>query len=142
MIPQPSSVRMLTLLIWSAGAVQLAILAGNFVLPAKLDCRANLARVSPMIRHVFIVHWVYIVAVLGIFSALCFFFAPDLAGASRLGRFLSATIALFWLPRIPIQLFLYDAELRRKHRLGDALMLIALAYLVGVFGFVSLRGVL
>jgi len=129
-------------LIWLAGAVQLAIVAGNFVLPAKLECRENLARVSPMIRRVFIVHWVYIVAVLGVFSALCFFFAPDLAGASRLGRFLSAAIGLFWLPRIPIQLFLYDAELRRKHRFGDVLMLLALVYLVGVFGFAALRGAL
>jgi len=129
-------------LIWAAGAVQLAILAGNFILPAKLECRANLARVSPMIRHVFIVHWVYIVAILGIFSALCFFFAPDLAGASRLGRFLSATLALFWFPRIPIQLFLYDAELRRKHRLGDVMMLLALSFLVAVFGFAALKGAL
>ena len=129
-------------LIWLAGAVQLAIVAGNFVLPAKLECRENLARVSPMIRRVFIVHWVYIVAVLGVFSALCFFFAPDLAGASRLGRFLSATISLFWLPRVPIQLFLYDAELRRRHRLGDVMMLLALVYLVAVFGFAALRGAL
>jgi hypothetical protein len=132
----------LILLIWTAGAVQLAILAGNFILPEKLECRENLARVSPMIRHVFIVHWAYIVAVLGIFSALCFFFAPDLAGASRLGRFLSAAIALFWLPRIPIQLFLYDAEMRRKHRFADVLMLLALVYLAGVFGFAALRGTL
>jgi hypothetical protein len=130
----------LTILIWSAGAVQIAILAANFVLPEKLECRSNLARVSAMIRHVFIVHWVYIVAVLGIFSALCFFFAADLAGASRLGRFLSATLALFWLPRLPIQLFLYDADLRRKHRLGDVMMLLALAFLVAVFGFAALRG--
>lgn len=130
------------ILIWAAGAVHLAILAANFVLPEKLEVRSNLARVSPMIRHVFIVHWAYIVAVLGIFSALCFFFGPDLACASRLGRFLSATIALFWLPRIPIQLFLYDRQLRRKHRLGDLMMLLALTYLVVVFGFVALRGAL
>src|SRR5215469_4525554 len=106
----------LILLIWAAGAVQLAILGANFVLPKKLECATNLPRVSPMIRQVFVVHWVYIAGVLAIFSALCFGFAPELAGASRLGHFLSATIALFWLPRIPIQLFVYDGELRRRHR--------------------------
>lgn len=132
------------LIIWIrvAGVVHVVILAGNFILPAKLECRSNLAHVSPMIRHMFIVHWAYIVAILGFFSVMCFFFAPDLAGASRLGRFLSATLALFWLPRIPIQVFLYDAELRRKHRLGDVMMLLALAFLVVVFGFAALRGVL
>lgn len=121
-------------LIWAAGAVQLMILAANFILPEKLRCRENLARMSPILRDVFIVHWIYILAILGIFSTICFRFAPELAGASRLGRFFSAAMALFWLPRIPIQLFVYDPELRRKHRLGDVAMLTALSFLVLVFG--------
>lgn len=128
----------LILLIWAAGAVQLVILAANFVMPEKLHCRENLVRVSPMIRQVFIVHWIYILGILAIFSALCFRFAPELAGGSRLGHFLSAAIALFWLPRIPIQLFVYDAELRRRHRLGDVAMLMAIAFVVLVFGAAAL----
>jgi hypothetical protein len=91
-----------------------------------------------MIRDVFIVHWIYIGLILVFFSALCFWFAPELAGASRLGHFLSAAIALFWLPRIPIQLFLYDAELRRQHRAGDVAILLAFSFLVIVFGAASL----
>ena len=98
--------------LWAAGALQLMIIAANFVVPKKLDCRENLSRVSPMVRTVFVVHWVYIVLVLGIFASLSFWFAPDLAGASRLGRFLSAMIAVFWLLRVPIQLFFYDREMR------------------------------
>jgi hypothetical protein len=125
-------------LIWAAGAVQVLMIVGNAVLPAKLNCRENLARVNPTIREVFIVHWVYIVAVLTIFSTLCFAFAPDLAGASRLGRFLSAAMALFWLPRIPLQLFFYDAQLRRQHRLGDIAMLTALTFLAAVFSAAAL----
>lgn len=128
----------LIVLIWAAGAVQLAILAANFVMPGKLRCRENLVRVSSMIRSVFIVHWIYILLTLAIFCALCFRFAPELAGGSRLGRFLSAAIALFWLPRIPIQLFVYDRELRRQHRLGDVAMLLALTFVVLVFGAAAL----
>jgi hypothetical protein len=120
--------------IWAAGGIQVLILIANFLLPEKLDCRGNLARVSPMIRHVFVVHWFYILGILGIFSALCFWFAPELAGASRIGHFLSAAMALFWLPRIPIQLFVYDSELRRRHRWADVAMLLAISYLVLVFG--------
>ncbi len=125
-------------LIWAAGGVQLAILAANFVVPGKLRCRENLEKVSPMIRSVFVVHWIYILLMLAIFSALCFWFAPELAGGSRLGHFLSAAIALFWLPRIPIQLFVYDRELRRRHRLGDIAMLFALSFVVVVFGAAAL----
>jgi hypothetical protein len=128
----------IVILIWAAGAVQLAILVANFVVPGKLRCRENLARVSPMIRSVFVVHWIYILLMLAIFSAICFGFARDLAGASGLGRFMSAAIALFWLPRIPIQLFVYDRELRRQHRVGDVAMLSALTFVVAVFGVAAL----
>jgi hypothetical protein len=124
--------------LWAAGVVQLFIVAANFVLPKKLRCGENLARVSPMIREVFIVHWVYIVAVLGIFTSLCFWFAPELAGASRLGRYLSAVMAAFWLVRVPIQLFFYDGEVRRQNRFGDVTFLLAFAYLGIVFGIAAL----
>jgi hypothetical protein len=121
-----------------AGAVQLAILAANFAVPGKLHCRENLARVSPMIRSVFIVHWMYILMMIAMFSAICFGFAPELAGGSRLGRFLSAAMALFWLPRIPIQLFVYDRELRRNNRLGDVAILAAFSFIALVFGAAAL----
>lgn len=96
--------------VWLAGAVQLVILLANIPLPRILQCRKNLARVSPMIREVFIVHWADIALVLGIFVALCFGFAADLAVGSQLGRFLSACMAIFWFARVPVQLFLYDSD--------------------------------
>lgn len=130
--------RSLIPLLWVAGAVQLVILAANFVLPRKLDCRENLARVSPMIREIFMVHWAYIVLILGVFASISFWFAPELAGASRLGRFLAAVIAVFWLLRVPIQLFLYDPEIRRQNRLGDVAFLLAFSYLGVVFGAAAL----
>jgi len=124
--------------LWVAGAVQLVIIGANFVVPQKLRCRENLARVSPMIRTVFVVHWIYIVLVLSIFTSLSFWFAPELAGASRLGRYLSAVIAVFWLLRVPIQLFFYDPEIRRQNRFGDVLFLLLFSYLGIVFAVAAL----
>ena len=124
--------------LWTAGAVQVAIIAANFILPKKLSCREKLARVSPMIREVFIVHWVYIVLILGIFTSLSFWFAPELAGATRLGRYLSAVIAVFWLLRVPIQLFFYDPELRKQNRFGDVIFLLVFSYLGVVFSIAAL----
>jgi hypothetical protein len=124
--------------LWAAGALQLVIIAANFVLPEKLQCRENLARVSPMIREVFIIHWIYIVLVLGIFTSLSFWFAPELAGASRLGRYLSTVIAVFWLLRVPIQLFFYDPEIRKQNRIGDVVFLLAFSYLGVVFAVAAL----
>jgi hypothetical protein len=79
--------------------------------------------------------------VLGLFAALCFGFAPELAGASALGRFLSAFMAGFWLLRIVLQVFYYNAEIRRENRVLDSLYLVALVVLVGVFGLSALRPV-
>jgi len=130
--------RVLIELLWLAGIVQLLILAANFILPGKLDCRAHVARMAPMIREIFIVHWAYIAAILCVFSVLSLCFAPELAGASRLGRFLAGFIAVFWLMRVPIQLFFYDPEIRRQNRLGDVIFLLAFSYLGMVFSAAAL----
>jgi hypothetical protein len=125
-------------LIWLAGAVHAGIVFANIPLPRRLRVRENLAGVAAFLRQIFYVHWIYIVLVVGLFSALCFGFARDLAGASVLGRFLSAFVCGFWLLRVLLQWFYYDAEMRRANRLLDAVYLVALAALIAIFGWVAL----
>ena len=84
----------------------------------RLRVRERLAGVPRFVRQIFYVHWVYIVIVLGLFAALCFGFAPELAGASGLGRFLSGFMAGFWLLRIVLQIFYYDRRDRRENRVS------------------------
>lgn len=124
-------------LIWLAGAVQAGIVFANIPLPRRLRVRENLARVPAFLRQIFYVHWIYIVLVVGLFSALCFGFASDLTGATPLGRFLSAFLCAFWLLRVLLQWFYYDPEIRRANRWLDALYLLALAGLVAIFGWVA-----
>jgi hypothetical protein len=126
--------------VWAAGAVQLGIVAANFFLPAKLRYRENYSKVSPILRQISLVHWIYIVAVLLIFTGLCFFFAPQLAGGSPLGRYLSATLAVFWLSRCAVQLFYYERELRRHNRIFDTPFLLAFFYLGAVFAAATIGG--
>jgi UDP-N-acetylmuramyl pentapeptide phosphotransferase/UDP-N-acetylglucosamine-1-phosphate transferase len=128
-----------TRLIWLAGAIHAGIVLANIPLPRRLRVRENLREVPVYLRQIFYVHWIYIVLVVGLFSALCFGFAPDLAGATALGRFLSAFIAAFWLLRIVLQCFYYDREIRRANRALDALYILSLVALVGIFGFVAIR---
>jgi hypothetical protein len=125
--------------IWGTGIVQVGIMAANVPLPGRLWVRERLAGVPKFVRQIFYVHWVYIVIVLGMFAALCFGFAPELAGANALGRFLSAFMAGFWLLRIVLQIFYYDGEIRRENRVLDAMYLASLSVLVVVFGVASVR---
>jgi hypothetical protein len=129
----------MTRAIWAAGAVHLGIIAANIPLPGRLRVRERLAGVPRFLRQIFYVHWLYIVIVLGMFAALCFRFAPELAGATAMGRFLSGFMAAFWLLRIGLQVLYYDREIRRENRALDALYLIALVALVVVFSLAALQ---
>ncbi len=126
------------LLIWVAGLLQLGIAAANLLLPRILRYRENLARMSPMVREIFLVHSGYIVLVLIAFGTMSLAFAPELAGGSRLGRFLSAVLAVFWLLRIPVQLA-YDPAVRRKYRVFDVAFLVTLLYLGGTYLLAALE---
>lgn len=130
----------LTPWIWLAGGIQLVIVAANYFLPKKLDYRGNLARVSTIVRQVFIIHSIYIVGVLAAFSALCLLFAPELAGASAMGRFMSAFFAIFWLARVGIQLFYYDPDLKRANFGLHVAFVAAIAYLGITFAVAALIG--
>jgi len=125
--------------IWGAGVVHVGIMAANIPLPGRLRVRERLAGVPLFVRQIFYVHWIYIVIVLGLFAALCFGFAGELAGGSGLGRFLSGFLAAFWLLRIALQVFYYDREIRRENWVLDTMYLGALVVLVLVFGVAALR---
>jgi hypothetical protein len=129
-------------LIWIAGAIHAGIVLANAALPRRLRVGESLRSAPLFVRQIFYVHWIYIVLVVGLFSALCFAFARDLAGASPLGRFLSAFMCGFWLLRIFLQLFYYDSEVRRANRGPDSLYVLSLIALAGIFGSVAIHPVI
>jgi hypothetical protein len=129
----------LTAWIQIAGAVQLAIGLANLPLVSRLQYRKNLAGASAIVREVFYVHAAYIVLVVVGFAALSLLFPTELAGGQPIGRFLSAFLAIFWVLRVPIQLFYYPAEIRRQNRLADVIFTVAFAFLAIVFGLAAIR---
>lgn len=125
----------------AAGAIYVGIMVANAPLPRRLRVSEGLAGAPRFVRQIFYVHWIYIVLLLGMFAALCFAFANDLSGASPLGRFLSACMAVFWLLRIALQVFYYDRQIRRENRGLDLLYLTALVFLLVTFAAAALRPV-
>ena len=132
---------MLPLSVWIqiAGAVQLAIGLANLPLASRLQYRKNLAGASEIVRQVFYVHAAYIVLVVLGFAALSLLFPDELVSGRPLGRFLSTFLAVFWLLRVPIQLFYYPVEIRRQNRLADVIFIVAFAFLAVVFGLAATR---
>jgi O-antigen/teichoic acid export membrane protein len=132
---------LLPLAVWIqiAGAVQLAIGLANLPLASRLQYRKNLAGASEIVRQVFYVHAAYIVLVVLGFAALSLLFPEELVSGRPLGRFLSSFLAIFWLLRVPIQLFYYPVEIRRQNRLADVIFTVAFAFLAIVFGLAATR---
>ena len=122
-----------------AGAVQLAIGLANLPLASRLQYRKNLAGASEIVRQVFYVHAAYIVLVVLGFAALSLLFPTELVSGRPLGRFLSTFLAIFWLLRVPIQLFYYPDEIRRQNRLADVIFIVAFAFLALIFFLAALR---
>jgi hypothetical protein len=112
-----------------AGVGQIGIVVANFLLPGILNYRENLAKVSPIIRQIFIGHAAYIVLVVLGFAAISLLFADELCGGSRLGTFFSGFLAFFWLSRVVVQLCYYDRSIKRQHPIGHIFFTLVFLYL-------------
>lgn len=97
-------------LIFSAGLLHFALLTASALTPGVLHWRSELRQLSPLSRHVIWVHGAFIVMVIVGFGMISLFNAPSLAGGSRLARSVCAFVSLFWLGRLLVQFFLFDAR--------------------------------
>jgi hypothetical protein len=120
-------------LIRAAGVLHLLVASANFVAPRLLDYRGSLARVTPIVRNVFIVQNAYIVLVLAGLAGACFAFPADLAGRSPLGRAVAGFLAAFWGLRVVLQLAYYDGATRKRFPVWNGVFLLTYATLAATF---------
>jgi hypothetical protein len=97
------------LLIRVGGVLQLGILTASALVPGVLDWRRQLRPLDPLLRHLIWVHGAFIVLVIAGFGLLAVVLAGPLADGSPLARGVSGLIGVFWLARLAIQFFLFDA---------------------------------
>ena len=121
------------LYIWAAGASQLLVAFANVVAARMFRYRESIRTLPGHVADVFVVQNIFIMFTVVGMAGLCFAFADELAGGSQLGRCLSGFLSVFWCIRLVFQLFFYDRQMRRQHRLFDALFLLTFVYLVVVF---------
>jgi len=97
-------------LLLAGGALHFVILIASALTPRVLDWRANLAALHPFLRRLFWVYGSFIVFVIVSFGTLTLFHANEMASGAAFSRAVCAIIAIFWLARLAVQFFVFDAK--------------------------------
>lgn len=100
----------LELAIRLGGLVHFGILIASAMVPRVLDWRGRLAPLHPFLRRLFWVYGAFIVLAIVAFGAISLACAAELAGGSPLARWVCGFIAVFWLARLAVQFFVFDAR--------------------------------
>ena len=92
------------------GLLHFVILIASALTPRVLDWRRNLAALDPFLRRLFWVYGSFIVLVIVSFGIVTLFHADELASGAPLPRSVCGIIAIFWLARLAVQFFVFDAK--------------------------------
>jgi len=119
----------LALLILIGGMLHFGILIASALTPRVLDWRKELAKLDWLTQQLVWVHGAFIVLVIVGFGVLSVALPAELASGTLLARSVCGFIALFWIARLGVQFFVFDA----KKYLGNWLLRIGYHALTGVF---------
>src|SRR5688500_366177 len=131
----------LTTLLILAGVCHFGILLASALVPRVLDWRGELARISPLSRHVVWTHGVFIVLTIFAFGLITVANAAALASGTALARWFCGFVAVFWLSRLVVQLFLFDAKpylTSAPLKLGYHSLTVVFTYLGFVYAWAAL----
>jgi hypothetical protein len=126
----------------AGGLFHFVILIASALTPRVLDWRKNLAALHPFLRRLFWVYGSFIVLVIVCFGALTLGYAEELASGAAFPRAVCAIIAIFWLARLAVQFFVFDAKpflTTTFLRLGYHGLTLLFAALVCIYGCAALN---
>lgn len=97
-------------LIFVGGILHLGILMASALVPKVLDWKKSLDQLDGLTRQVVWVHGIFIVLVIVGFGLLSIFYSEALSSGSSLARGMCGFIAIFWLARLAVQFFVFNAK--------------------------------
>jgi hypothetical protein len=124
------------------GLLHFVILIASALTPRVLDWRRNLASLNSFLRRLFWVYGFFIVLVIVSFGVLTLAHSNELASGAPLARAVCAMIAIFWLARLAVQFFVFDARAILTTtflRLGYHGLTLLFTALVFIYGSVALN---
>jgi hypothetical protein len=123
------------------GLLHFGILVASALTPRALDWRGALASLPIMLRQLFWVYGAFIVLVIASFGILTLCFMQELAAGEALARGFCAFVAVFWLARLGVQFFVFDARpylTNWFYRLGYHALTVVFASLSGLYACAAL----
>ena len=124
------------------GLLHFVILIASALTPRLLDWRTNLAALHPFLRRLFWVYGCFIVLVIISFGLITLLYADELSSGIPLARSVCAMIAVFWLARLSVQFFVFDARpflTTAFRRLGYHGLTFLFSALVFIYGAAALN---
>jgi len=100
----------LPLLILIGGVLHFGILLASACVPQVLDWRRELSKLDRLSPQLVWVHGAFIVLVIIGFGAISVALPGELASGTLLARAICGFIALFWIARLGVQYFVFDAK--------------------------------
>ena len=126
-----------------AGLAHFGILIASAMVPAKLNWKEELARLSPLQRQMYWIYGAYIVFCILGFGLISLLMPNPLTSGEPLGSVVSLFIAIFWAGRVALQpvmkvkLIIGDVWWMRA---GYHALTAAFAFLTVVYGIAAWRG--
>ncbi len=120
------------------GASLILLATAHAFFPRRFGWAKELGRLSPLNRQMFQVHCFFIGLTLFMFGLLSIGFTDALLARTLLGRIVLSGLVLFWLARLFVQLFVYDARLWKGDGFNTRVhLLLSLlwSYYIAVFGW-------
>ncbi|HIE98503.1 MAG: hypothetical protein ABGZ53_01515 [Fuerstiella sp.] len=100
----------LEVLIAISGIIHLGTLFGSAQVPRELKFREELPKLNPLLRHWVLVAGGYIIFNITSFGVISLVFRSELAEQTVIARVFCGYVSIFWLIRLVIQLFFFDAK--------------------------------
>jgi hypothetical protein len=131
----------LEILLLTAGLGHFAILIASAMVPRVLDWKGHFATLPSLLRRLFWVYGGFIVLMIIGLGTLTLLNKSAMAAGDPVARSLAGFIAIFWLARLGVQWFVFDASPFLTNlflKVGYHTLTLAFIALVFVYGWAAL----
>jgi hypothetical protein len=122
------------------GVLHLGILIASALVPGALEWKKELQQLRPLSRQLIWVHGVFIVLTIVGMGVISLIAPVELASGTLLARAVCGFVAIFWLARLGVQFFVFDATpfLTQPHlKIGYHALTVVFFVLVVIYGYAA-----